>query len=376
MVRVFVITPILLSAIGMILFLGFGLWDALWEGESSPTPTATAVPTATSWPMPTPFEIIRKPAESPDTITREYRWDYAGHEWTWALPVPQALYDHYSSIPRAPTENYSIYVTHPADDSYVEALVDKIEEAAESEGFDEWETVNFAVCFVQSLPYTSDSATTPYDEYPRYPVETLVDGGGDCEDTSILMAAVLDEMGYGVILLSLPQHMAVGVLGGEGTYGTYWEHNGKRYFYLETTGEGWQIGELPVAYEGESADIYDIVPVPILAHEWEATTEANYVNLTVTVENRGAEGAVGTYVCAGFHAGGGNLWNPEESVSRDLAPGHRMTVTMQLLVPRDKYTRLVVQVVDDGYAVDESYSEWFPSSGFGMVPVSGSFPPL
>jgi len=27
--------------------------------------------------------------------------------------------------------------------------------------------------------------------------------------------------------------------------GTYYEHEGKRYFYLETTGEGWQIGQLP-----------------------------------------------------------------------------------------------------------------------------------
>jgi len=311
--------------------------------------------------MPTaiPTEIIQASPESSDIITRQYEWRYAGSDWTWNLPIPKALYDYYRQLPRAPTKDYSVYVTHPEDDSYIKMLAERIEEAAARDGFDEWETVNFAVSFVQSLEYTSDSVTTPYDEYPRYPIETLVDYGGDCEDTSILMAAILHEMGYDVVLLSLPGHMAVGVWGGEGVYGTYWEHNGKKYFYLETTGQGWQIGELPPEFEGEAAYIYDIVPVPILTHDWEAMTKGFYVELIVTVENWGTATAYDAYILAGFDAGGGMLWNPEESAPFDLEPDYSITVTLYLSVPRDKYTRLVVQIVDDGYAVDESYSEWF-----------------
>jgi hypothetical protein len=37
-------------------------------------------------------------------------------------------------------------------------------------------------------------------------------------------------------------------LGGEGVYGTYWNYNDGHYFYCETTGEGWTIGELPSEY--------------------------------------------------------------------------------------------------------------------------------
>ncbi len=327
-----------------------GDWEDFWDAfldRSGATPT------------PKPVKIVQEPPESSDIITMQYDWRYAGTEWTWTLNLPRALYDYYREMPRPPTEDYSVYVTHPEDDSHLEMLVEEIEEAAISEGFDEWETVNFAVSFVQSLPYTSDSVTTPYDEYPRYPIETLVDNGGDCEDTSILMAAILHEMGYGVVLLSLPGHWAVGILGGEGIDGTYWEHNGKKYFYLETTGQGWQIGELPPKFQGEAAHIYDIVPVPILTHDWEATTEGNYVELIVTVENRGTETAYDVYIRAGFDAGGGMLWNAEESALLDLAPDCGMTVTMYLTMPWDKHTRLVVQIVDNGYAVDESYSRWF-----------------
>ena len=41
------------------------------------------------------------------------------------------------------------------------------------------EKVNLVITFVQSLPYTSDSVTTAFDEYPQYPMETLVEYGGN-----------------------------------------------------------------------------------------------------------------------------------------------------------------------------------------------------
>jgi len=79
------------------------------------------------------------------------------------------------------------------------------------EDLTESEKVNLLISFVQSLPYTFDNVSTPFDEYPRFPIETLVFGGGDCEDTSILTSALLYEMGYDVILINPPGHMAVGI---------------------------------------------------------------------------------------------------------------------------------------------------------------------
>jgi hypothetical protein len=241
----------------------------------------------------------------------------------------------------------------------LDKLVQKIGEAATQAGFDEWETVSFAVSFVQSLPYTTDSVTTVYDDYPRYPIETLVDNGGDCEDTAILMAALLNTMGYEVVLSDFTQHVAVGVLGSEGISGTYWTHNGGKYYYLETTGKGWEIGELPPEYEGKSAHIYDMVPVPILTQKWEATTQVYRYRLAVTVENLGTATAQDVYIWAGFDAGNGMFWNSKESTTFDLAPGYSITVTMYLTPPSNQYTRLKVSTVDDGYSVDRSYSEWY-----------------
>jgi len=315
---------------------------------------------STPIPTPVPTQIIAEPTYSPDTIIRQYEWSYDGREWQWTLGIPQSLYDYYVERQRVYTEDYSIYVTHPNDDEYIDTLIDKIEEVATNAGYDEMETVNFAVSFIQSLPYAVDSVTTSYDEYPRYPIETLVDNGGDCEDTSILTAAILNEMGYGTVLLSLPNHMAVGILGSEGMSGTYWEHNSGKYYYLETTGSGWEIGELPSEYTEEYATIYDIVPVPLLTHDWSAESAwFNKMNLTITVENLGTETATDVYIYAAFDAGGDMVWNAEESQHFDLGADQSITITMQLSIPQGEYTRLIVQIVDDGYSADTSYSEWF-----------------
>ena len=116
------------------------------------------------------------------------------------------------------------------------------------------------LAFVQSLPYTSDSVTTGHDEYPRFPIETLVDDGGDCEDTSILFATLTLIMGYGTIYINPPDHYAVGILGNNlrGTYWTHPENSNNTYYYCETTGNNFKIGQLPDEFLGQKAFIYDI----------------------------------------------------------------------------------------------------------------------
>jgi hypothetical protein len=95
-----------------------------------------------------------------------------------------------------------------------------------------------------------------FDDYPRFPIETIVDNGGDCEDTAILFATIVQILGYGAVYLNPTGHLAVGVLGGSGVHGTYWTYNNGSYFYCETTGDGFKIGEVPSEYT--TAKVYPI----------------------------------------------------------------------------------------------------------------------
>jgi hypothetical protein len=208
-----------------------------------------------------PLEVAS--AQSSSYYHMKYTWSYKG-DWTWNLDVPQALYDAYKAVPLATRENngiegYGFLVT--THDNYIQSLTDKLTQISNEQGFSEYEKVSFTLAFVQSLPYTSDDVTTGHDEYPRFPVETLVDNGGDCEDTSILFATIVKQMGYGVVFINPEGHYAVGVLGEDSLEGSYYNYpadSSNRYYYCETTGEGFGIGELPEDYVGQTAYIYPI----------------------------------------------------------------------------------------------------------------------
>ena len=107
---------------------------------------------------------------------------------------------------------------------------------------------NFVLRFVQEgVPYAYDIDTKGMSEYWKYPLETLYDGKGDCEDTSILYAAIMKDMGYDVALLWYEDHVAVGVALTDCS-GTYYDKNGHKFYYCETTSTGWSAGQIPQKY--------------------------------------------------------------------------------------------------------------------------------
>jgi hypothetical protein len=198
--------------------------------------------------------------QAADTISRHYSWSYGGTAWTWDLTIPSSLYDQYRSVSdydrtRRGVGGYGLLVT--TNDSYVSMLSSKLHEAAVDKGYGSYDEVSFILAFVQSLQYTSDSVTTGYDEYPRFPVETLVDYGGDCEDTSILFATLVAELNYGAIFINPPGHLAVGVKGSS-LLGSYYTYEGNRYYYCETTGKNWRIGDLPEEFKNVGVALYSI----------------------------------------------------------------------------------------------------------------------
>ena len=92
-----------------------------------------------------------------------------------------------------------------------------------------------------------------------YAFETLIAGGGDCEDTVILAASLLRPLGYDLLLLNPQGHLALGVSGQFS--GTHYQYEDRRYFYSETTGRGWKIGDIPNQYQSVSVKMYQIPTV-------------------------------------------------------------------------------------------------------------------
>lgn len=180
------------------------------------------------------------------SVTREFAWEYGDRRWMLTHSFALEDYERARSLPHpVSVSQYANYVLDPTNDGPLASFVSSLEGLAQGGGLNMWEKLNLTVTFVQSLRYIPEIV-----EYPRYPIETLVDGGGDCEDLAILAAAVLRQMGFGVVLLAFTEemHMAVGVrvlppAATEETNAYIW--NGDAYYYLETTAYGWTIGTAP-----------------------------------------------------------------------------------------------------------------------------------
>jgi len=295
-----------------------------------------------------------------ETLERNFDWDFNNYNFTYSLAAPKELYDFYSSLERPPTSDYSVYVTHELDDEYISNLVEIFEEVAQEKGFTKNELVSFIVAFIQNMEYTPDDVSKGYDEYPKYPLETLIDRGGDCEDTSILTAAMLNELGYGVVLLALPGHMAVGVLGSNGLNGSYYEYQDERYYYLETTNTGWNIGVIPPEYKDKEARILPLRAKPLITHSWATqNSQAGYLGINVTVKNEGTATAYNTKVYTAFDAGNNMVYDEELSETFILEPGITGTCELRLKYPVGVTTRIITKILVGDEIWDESTSEWF-----------------
>jgi len=105
--------------------------------------------------------------------------------------------------------------------------------------------------------------------YPKSPLETIIEGGGDCKDLAILTASLMKSADMDVIYINLPKrenvpnlpdaegHLLLGVNGN--FKGKFIEKDGKKYYFAETTGSSsislkkkigkWKIGEIYHTFE-------------------------------------------------------------------------------------------------------------------------------
>ncbi|SEW10321.1 hypothetical protein [Halobacterium jilantaiense] len=196
--------------------------------------------------------------EHEGSFNLDYSGSTNGREWSAGIYFYKSAYATMRSEPRG--RDYDEYVAVANSNGNAEALAGILDSTAEDNGFEsKREKVEFVIDFVQSLPYVTDDVSRGYDEYPKFPTETLVDSDGDCEDTAILLASILqaDPFNYDMILIGPPEHMAAGIYSEE-INGNYYELDGRDYYYIETTGTGWGIGDIPETYDGERATLYQV----------------------------------------------------------------------------------------------------------------------
>ena len=213
----------------------------------------------------------------------------SGNIWHIEMLIPEKNYTYYSDLPGAYRYAFNIsYLQYflTLKDENIRELAYSLNNIAKEEGYDNLTKLNFILSFVQeTITYEDDFVKTGFYDYYQFPLETLVQGTGDCEDKSLLLATLAHDLGYDVVLIVMnitadmqtEGHVAVGAHFTTINYSNplstylrdYYIYDGKIYYYMESTANQSFSAFHPAYYIGVSPEEggYAISDVRILPYK-------------------------------------------------------------------------------------------------------------
>ncbi|MDO5861214.1 MAG: hypothetical protein Q4Q58_00145 [Thermoplasmata archaeon] len=208
------------------------------------------------------------------TVTKTYSWTYGGESYSVSIEFE---YSEYSESLNGTAHSGRMYTTSfetirnflSVDDTTAElqsklasAYTTATGDTADGQAYAEYLLAFVQICF----DYLDDSYTYGYEEFYAYSIETLYNDGGDCEDTSILLACLYISAGYDAGVFVIPGHVIAAVYidgyvaGSTSTTSSIaqfsYTYDGKTYYGCETTldsnsyGIGWISSTYSIGSDG------------------------------------------------------------------------------------------------------------------------------
>jgi len=206
------------------------------------------------------WDIIFQTAQTNYTSTTIVYYTNFGEDWNiMSVYIHYDVYKYYHEEQPHPTitkfnlDAAKTYIT--PNEPIIKRIVSEIKAQTKSEE----ELADALLDFVQYKSYALSNRYYYTLEY-KYPIETLVEMGGDCDTHAFLYASLLKAAGFKIVLAFTSDMAHVGVAvhltntpthNGQST-ATYLTHDGVRYYYAETTNWGWMVGDMPPDLEGRS----------------------------------------------------------------------------------------------------------------------------
>jgi len=234
------------------------------------------------------YPSITPASEADETGDSEFVFSFEDRTYRLGMPVDMAVYSGARSGPKNAilyenisddvwmTGYYRAFIDDPHQEALYGKLLHSFSDLRDKKDLDSDRYAELITAFVQAIPYENHPNGTP----PKFPVETVVEGTGDCDDKSLLLAALLSRAGYDVALLDFvnDSHMAVGIAGDNNTFGS------TGYIYIETTDVGF-IGSVPDVLANGATLSED----PLVIRTGNGTTEYTSGDETAYIEMRKRE---------------------------------------------------------------------------------------
>lgn len=207
--------------------------------------------------LPICMDMAQTPLLPLNKSSRQFSRTVAGS--TVEMCVNENLMDYYRGYPQV---EMSLYANAEVDSSF-KAAVDKWF-APMVEGKDAYDAVATLLNYMHfAFEYATDDVQFGYEK-PFFCEENFYYPQNDCEDRSILFSYLVRYLlGFDVVLLDYPGHIATAVCFPEGTEvgGDYYMVDGKRFIVCDPTYIGADIGMAQPDYKRVVADIIKLRPV-------------------------------------------------------------------------------------------------------------------
>lgn len=289
--------------------------------------------------------LLHKLQLSAAEVKTIFTWSYDNKLISMVYYFDQADYSYYKNTSRV-YDDWVHYLKEDPGYAVMDDFANEFKLLASEHRWSDWQLAECAISFVQTLKYKNDGQW----EYPRYPIETLVEKGGDCEDLAILLDKLLDALGFDCVLISPLKHMGVGIATKYPVDGAAFEHRGKNYYYIETTSGGWAIGDYPEHLSAE-ASIYDDgdVDAGVLLSAY----TYSFKNYTIPVEDvaeatQAEEQDTEETETAEATADKPTTNTPVYNPNAPKRPANTYTIDVDKVVIDGKKETVVTKVVDDG----------------------------
>ncbi len=194
------------------------------------------------------------------------------HSMTLAIPYEKYTAYHERKHPYWGIRNLTLPIEYITDN---ETIINEIVSTIRSQTKSEEDLANSLLDFVQYKDRTMSIRYYPTDEL-KYPIETLVEMGGDCDTHSLLYATLMKAAGFKVLVLFSNEKLSSGLH--HVATAVHYSHtpsfpesipqkaivtyNGEEYYLAETTSWVNYVGEIDQEPESEFGNLtYQVVPI-------------------------------------------------------------------------------------------------------------------
>lgn len=201
-----------------------------------------------------PIRLLdQPPATQPDPLKRLAEWTWNGRSFSIEIISDRNLISFYRSLPVMDFRYALNFRFTPTDQR---TWLSQLQQTFKTEGMDDYEIAEcLRQLILQVFPYQDDPSLYGR-EHLSWPPELFFAEGSDCEDRSILLALLLENLTrLPAWLADFPDHVSVLIRAPATWEGDVYLIDNQPYIYLDPTYYDAPFGEIPDLVRGLTPDV-------------------------------------------------------------------------------------------------------------------------